>query len=131
MRATLLMNKAIALTKVPTHFIQHEVLHTTFDFMKQLGLFSQGLRTINQSLKLNPSYFKAFRARGRIYVELELYESAIEDFTTALGCHLSNADASDVQALILEIRNMELKAEREAVKGRDYYKILGEQNWVM
>ena len=91
-----------------------------------MGLFSEGLTAINQSLKLNPSYFKGFRARGRIYVGLELYESAVEDFLRAFGCNLSNVDALELEALIAEMGNVGLMAEREADKEKDYYKILGE-----
>jgi len=81
---------------------------------------------INQSLELNPTYFKALRARGRIYVGLGLYKSAIEDFKTALVNYvISSVEAIEVEALRVELENTEQRAAREADNMKDYYKILG------
>ena len=92
--------------------------------MKQLELFTEGLKDINQSLELNPTYFKALRARGRIYVGLRLYESAIENFEAALqNTVILSVDANEVEELRVELENTEIRAAREV---KDYYEILGE-----
>lgn len=129
-RATLLFNKAIAFTKVTSPLFKIRCSCDP-DFMKQLGLFSEGLKDVNQSLELNPRYFKALRARGRIYIGLELYTSAIRDFRAALECDVLKVDPIDVRTLRVELKDTELMAEKEANKVRDYYEILGEYNFVL
>ncbi|KAI0964681.1 hypothetical protein AcW1_001447 [Taiwanofungus camphoratus] len=104
MRAILLLNRAIARSK--------------------LGQFSEGLSDINGTLGLDPSYFKAFLVRGRIYVGLELYESAAQDFKVALE-HSVSLEPADVRALKDELDKAEEMVARERNQVKDYYKILG------
>jgi DnaJ homolog subfamily C member 7 len=73
------------------------------------------------SLELNPTYFKALRARGQIFATLELYEPATEDFTHALEHGMQMMSAFEQCELKDELE--EVKLERD--KGKDYYKILG------
>ena len=81
------------------------------DFPNQLRLFPEGLKDINQSLELNPRYFKALCAHGRIYIGLKLYKSAIRDFKAALECDILSIDPIDVWVLRVELEDMELLAE--------------------
>ncbi|KAH9942882.1 DnaJ-domain-containing protein [Amylocystis lapponica] len=104
-RATLLLNRATAYLK--------------------LDQFAEGLKDINISLKLNPEYFKAFRTRARIYVGLELYESAIADFTAALQHGIAEMRAIDVEALRAELSRTEETLVQERNIQKDYYEILG------
>ncbi|KAH9942881.1 DnaJ-domain-containing protein [Amylocystis lapponica] len=104
-RATLLLNRATAHLK-----------------LKQL---SEGLKDIDSALNLKPQYFKALRTRARIYVGLELYESAVDDFTAALQHGTAEMSASDVDALKAELSRTEQAAVLERNKEKDYYKILG------
>ncbi|KAL6307565.1 DnaJ-domain-containing protein [Sparassis latifolia] len=105
LRAILLLNRATARSKIK--------------------LYAEGLKDVNTALALDPSYFKAYCARGRIYVGLELYESAVEDFKSALEHGAALLNATDARTLKEELECAERDAERERKKDKDYYKILG------
>jgi len=75
------------------------------------------------SLKLNPNYFKALRARARIYVGLGLLESAIEDFKASI--QHSALNVKDSEELRAELEKTEHIAFKERSQVKDYYKILG------
>lgn len=122
MRAILLLNRAIARSKVRDEWLPRLSLLTKFFI--QLGQFSEGLSDINGTLGLDPSYFKAFLVRGRIYVGLELYESAAQDFKVALE-HSVSLEPADVRALKDELDKAEEMVARERNQVKDYYKILG------
>jgi DnaJ family protein C protein 7 len=98
------------------------VLTRTFP---QLTQFPESLKEINQSLKLNPNYFKALLARARIYVGLQLHESAMEDFQAALEHGTSKMNPKDLLGVQAELEVVKQTALQERKKKKDYYKILG------
>lgn len=61
--ATLLLNKAIALTKK--------------------SKLEDALKALNQCLKQQPKYAKALVKRGEVRVQLQMYEEAVFDFGSA------------------------------------------------
>ena len=64
-----------------------------------------------------------YRTRARTYVHLEKYESAIQDFKTAIEqAEYENCD-NDAKALKTELKKAEVDLKRS--KTKDYYKILG------
>jgi DnaJ family protein C protein 7 len=60
------------------------------------------------------------RERGRIYVLLELFDCAVEDFTHALEHGAAKISITEMKNLKAELK----KAELERDKGKDYYSIL-------
>ena len=77
------------------------------------------------SLNLTPTSFKALRTRARIYLHLEKFDEAINDFKSAIQqaqTEGSSTDA-DVRALKTDLKKAEVALKRS--KTKDYYKILG------
>ncbi|KAF8885056.1 hypothetical protein CPB84DRAFT_141096 [Gymnopilus junonius] len=104
-RATLLSNRATTLLKLNRH--------------------EDALADTQASLRLVSSSFKALRTRARIYLHLEKYDAAIEDFNTAIQQAQTEGTATenDVRALKSELKKAEAALKRS--KTKDYYKILG------
>ncbi|EMD33210.1 hypothetical protein CERSUDRAFT_160798 [Gelatoporia subvermispora B] len=105
LRASLLLNRATAMLK--------------------LGRFEEGLKDADVALTLSPLYFKALRTRARLYVGLELYEKAVEDFQAAMQQTSIKLTASDLDELVTELASAEQKAKEAQEKLKDYYNILG------
>lgn len=80
------------------------------------------MKDIELCLKLHPGFWKALRTRARIRLGLEEYETAIEDFKSALEASMVEASTQEQKALEKEIRLAEVQLKRS--KGKDYYKIL-------
>ncbi|RPD53197.1 DnaJ-domain-containing protein [Lentinus tigrinus ALCF2SS1-6] len=104
-RATLLMNRA--------------TVH------QKLGSFAEGLKDINESLKLRGTYFKAFLCRARLLVGLELYETAAEDFRAALERGRTVMSEAEVRKVEAELDHAERFAVKERQKEQDHYVVLG------
>ena len=68
------------------------------------------------------------RLRARIYVGLELYESAVEDYNAALECGKSTLNASDIRATRDELLDAEEMAAQERANKKDFYTVLGRYN---
>lgn len=77
----------------------------------------EALKDINESIRLNDAYTKAYVRRGNIYMALKMYEEARYDFQKVKEREPTNQDALK----LLE----QAKKEEKAAKKRDYYKILG------
>ena len=92
----------------------------------QMGRLSEGLKDINMSLELRPAYFKALLCRARIMLGMDLYETAADNFRSALEHGRTTMTPSDVKAVEAELRDVELLAEKERSKEQDYYAVLGE-----
>ena len=88
--------------------------------------FKEGLKDIDESLKLRPDYFKAHLCRARIMVGLELYETAAEEFRAGLQHGKSAMKSSDVNAVKAELQKAEDCAMKERNKEQDHYWVLGE-----
>ncbi|PCH34746.1 TPR-like protein, partial [Wolfiporia cocos MD-104 SS10] len=91
----------------------------------RLEQYLEGIKDIDAALKLEPASVKAYATRGRLHAGLELYETAVEDFTSALehgGPDLDELERLDLQAERSELEN---KVEEERKKEKDYYQILG------
>lgn len=87
--------------------------------------YAEALQDIDTSLKYKPNYFKALRTRARIYVGLELFDPAVEDFSAAVeygSAHMSEEDLSNLKE---EMESTEKQAIQHRQKEKDYYKILG------
>jgi DnaJ homolog subfamily C member 7 len=75
------------------------------------------LKDINESIRLNENYTKAYLRRGNIYMELKMFEEAKYDFQRVKDKEPGNQDV---------IKSLEqAKKEEKQAKKRDYYKILG------
>ncbi|KAI0744004.1 hypothetical protein C8Q80DRAFT_1220772 [Daedaleopsis nitida] len=105
MRATLLLNCATANQK--------------------LRKFTEGLKDIDESLKLHPKYFKAHLCRARIMIGLEMYETAAEEFRSALELGQGTIKPTDVCGIELELEYAETCAMRERSREQDHYSVLG------
>lgn len=79
---------------------------------------------MNAAGKLDPDNVKIVVIRARIYVALELFDSAIQEFKSALadGSKLAAGDRRTVQD---ELDDVEQRAVKERLKVKDYYEILG------
>jgi len=77
----------------------------------------EALKDINESIRLNENYLKAFLRRGNIYMALEMYEEAKYDFQRVKDKEPGN---KEVIKLLEHAKKEESKAKK-----RDYYKILG------
>ncbi|KAG8780259.1 hypothetical protein FRC15_009667 [Serendipita sp. 397] len=106
-RAILLSNRAIALSKIGTE-----------------EKYEEALADLDVSLKLHPDGWKAVRTRARIHLAKDDYEQAISDFREALELAESGLGNDGAQnELREEIRKAEVLLKRS--KEKDYYKILG------
>lgn len=90
----------------------------------QLKLYQEALQNINTTLEINPNYFKALRARARIYVGLELFERAVEEFADAIRHCPPNIDPAYLMEVRQEMTEVE-KTSRKQETERDHYRILG------
>ncbi|EIW75107.1 TPR-like protein [Coniophora puteana RWD-64-598 SS2] len=99
-RATLLSNRATALSKLSRH--EDAVLASSL------------------ALDLAPTFFKALRTRARAELALERFDEAVRDFGAALECAEAGAET---RALKAELKKAEAALKRS--KSKDYYKILG------
>ncbi|KAH9840767.1 uncharacterized protein C8Q71DRAFT_889623, partial [Rhodofomes roseus] len=104
-RSTLLLNRSRARLKVGQH--------------------PDALKDVNAAGKLDPDNVKIVVTRARIYVGLELFDTAIQDFKDALQADASKLGAGDRQTVQSELEDVEQRAVRERLKVRDYYEILG------
>ncbi|KIY64482.1 TPR-like protein [Cylindrobasidium torrendii FP15055 ss-10] len=105
-RATLLSNRATTLVKLS----QHE----------------DALKDIEASIELSGRAFKPYRTRARINLHLERYESAVQDFKSAIQYAQDDVGVSserDIRELRSELKKAEAALKRS--KSKDYYKILG------
>ncbi|KAJ1306487.1 hypothetical protein OPQ81_007490 [Rhizoctonia solani] len=103
LRAVLLSNRATAQFK-----------------LKQL---EPALEDTNESLALNPDWYKALRTRARIHLELEHYEDAVRDFKAAQeAAEGDGAAGGEVRSIAEEVKKAEVLLKRS--KSKDYYKIL-------
>lgn len=108
-RATLLSNRATTLLKMDRH--------------------EDSFSSIEASLSLFPSSFKALRTRARLHLHFERFDSAIADFRSAIEHVSGDSDVggggteADVRALRSELKKAEAALKRS--KSKDYYKILG------
>ena len=98
--ATILLNKAIALTK-----------------QKKDDL---SLKALNLCLKYQPKYAKALVKRGEVRVALEMYEEAVQDF--------AQAQKYDPTGFGVESKLKHAQQQAKKAKKKDYYKILGVEN---
>lgn len=74
------------------------------------------MRMLNQAIKYKPNYAAAYIKRGDLFIKMEEYNEAINNYHTA-----SEYDSSgnNVQAKLEDA-----KAKAKAAKRKDYYKIL-------
>ena len=79
---------------------------------------------MNAASKLDPENVKIVITRARIYVALELFDSAIQEFKSALA-DTSKLATGDRQTLQGELDDLEQHAAKERLKVKDYYEILG------
>ncbi|KAG8828716.1 hypothetical protein FRC19_000104 [Serendipita sp. 401] len=102
-RAILLSNRAIALSKIGTE-----------------EKYEEALADLDVSLKLHPDGWKAVRTRARIHLAKDDYEQAISDFREALELAESGLGNDGAQnELREEIRKAEVLLKRS--KEKDYY----------
>jgi DnaJ homolog subfamily C member 7 len=85
--------------------------------------YDDALADTEASIELNSQSFKVYRTRARIYLHLEKYEMAIQDFKTAIEQAESEDCGADAKALKTELKKAEVDLKRS--KTKDYYKILG------
>lgn len=79
----------------------------------------EALKDINESIRLNENYLKAYLRRGNIYMALKMFEEAKYDFQLVKDKEPGNAEV----VKLLE----QAKKEEKQDKKRDYYKILALQ----
>lgn len=79
---------------------------------------------MNAAGKLDPENVKIVITRARIYVGLELFDTAIQEFKSALA-EASKLAAGDRQIVQGELDDVEQRAAKERLKVKDYYEILG------
>ena len=89
----------------------------------QLEKWDDALTDTEASITLNSQSFKVYRTRARINLHLEKYETAIQDFKSAIEQAESEGCDGDARALKGELKKAELDLKRS--KTKDYYKILG------
>ncbi|KAH9904236.1 DnaJ-domain-containing protein, partial [Epithele typhae] len=85
--------------------------------------YSFGLKDVNQSLELRPSHYQALLCRARIHVCLELYNSAVEDFQSALEAGKSSMPPYERKQVEAELLDARTAHQREA--DQDHYTVLG------
>ncbi|KZV76454.1 DnaJ domain-containing protein [Peniophora sp. CONT] len=105
-RATLLSNRAATLMKASTHLNDR---------------LKAAMADVQAALELVPTYVKALRTRARINTHNEDYESAIEDYKSAMA----HATPSEKRALQNELDDVTELFEDNKSKPKDYYAILG------
>ncbi|KZT63563.1 DnaJ-domain-containing protein, partial [Daedalea quercina L-15889] len=91
----------------------------------KLGQHPDALKDANAAEKRDPDNVKIVVTRARIYVGLELFDSAIQEFKAALQADASKLSAVDRRTVQGELDNVEERAMRERTKVKDYYEILG------
>ena len=77
----------------------------------------EALHDSNQSIKLNPYYAKGYVKRGKVYMELEMYDDARADFQKAKDLDPSTPNIDGY------LNDANKKTEK--ARKRDYYAILG------
>lgn len=75
------------------------------------------MRALNMCLKMNPQYAKALVKRGEVYVAMEAWVEAVQDFSAA---EQINPTGFGVKAKLKNAMTKNAKKER-----KDYYEILG------
>ena len=83
---------------------------------QKLGKLTEALKDINQSIKLNENYVKAYLRRGHIYKALGSFDEARYDYERVKTKEPHN---TEVRKLIEEMKSEEKKAKK-----KDYYKIM-------
>jgi len=77
----------------------------------------EALKDINESIRLNENYTKAYSRRGVVYMTFKMFEEARYDFQRVKDKEPTNQEA---------IKHLEeAKKEEKKAKKRDYYAILG------
>lgn len=84
--------------------------------LKKLGKYEDAARDIAVCLSITPNDFDAVRLRAFIYMDLELYDTAVPDFTSALEL----APPCDRNAVKTELT----QAQALKAKPRDWHKLL-------
>ena len=87
--------------------------------------FTEGLKDVDESLKLHPNYVKALLCRARILAGLELYESATDEYRSALEQHRAAMSPVDVTKVETELQDIEELLRKERNKEPDHYAALG------
>jgi len=91
----------------------------------KIGQHPDALKDANAAGKLDPDNVKIVVTRGRIYVGLELFESAVQEFKAALQADATMLGATDRRTMQSELDDAEQRAAREKSKVKDWYEILG------
>ncbi|KAI0727694.1 hypothetical protein C8Q72DRAFT_921987 [Fomitopsis betulina] len=90
----------------------------------KLGQHPDALKDVNAAGRLDPDNVKICITRARIYVGLELFDSAIQEFKAALEADTSKLAAGDRRIVQGELEEIEQRSAKERLKVKDYYEIL-------
>ncbi|TFY58415.1 hypothetical protein EVJ58_g6435 [Rhodofomes roseus] len=82
------------------------------------------LKDVNAAGKLDPHNVKIIVTRGRIFIGLKLFESAIQEFKAALQADATKLSAADRLTVQSELGDAEQHAVLERNKIKDWYEIL-------
>lgn len=82
-------------SNAPAHYYLAETL-------RNLGLFTEAVVTLNQAVALKPNYAKAYYLRGTVWMLKDEYKLAADDFSLAIKYDSSIADAYYMRAQALE-----------------------------
>ncbi|KAI0779530.1 hypothetical protein C8Q74DRAFT_1316108 [Fomes fomentarius] len=104
-RAVLLLNRATACQK--------------------LCNYAEGLKDVDESLKLRPDYHRADLCRARIMIGLELYDTAAEAYRAALEHGKGTMGTIERRGIEKELEDVERRALKERDKEQDHYSVLG------
>ncbi|KAH9916539.1 uncharacterized protein B0H18DRAFT_1215066 [Fomitopsis serialis] len=86
---------------------------------------TDALKDVNAAGKLDPDNVKITVTRGRIYVGLELFESAVQEFKAALQADATQLGVADRWTVQSELDDAEQRGAQEGNKMKDWYEILG------
>lgn len=70
--------------RIPCALLLCQVFRLLFTAHLKLDNIKEALKDCTKAIELDPNYTKAHIRRGKVYVLLENFESAIQDFEKAL-----------------------------------------------
>ncbi|GFP24070.1 hypothetical protein HKBW3S09_01536, partial [Candidatus Hakubella thermalkaliphila] len=86
------------------------------NFYVQRKSYDLAMSNYDKAIQLNPKYYEAYVARGRLYHTLEDSQKAIADFTKAIQINPKRIEAYGAWAEICASEHMKTRAKNDYLK---------------
>ncbi|XP_006461587.1 hypothetical protein AGABI2DRAFT_70494, partial [Agaricus bisporus var. bisporus H97] len=103
--------------------IRATLLSTRAAAFFELAHFGEALNDATSALELSPKSVQLLRARARIYLHLQRFDSCVADFKSAVKQAEGQGTDAEIQGLRLEL--MKAVAAWNRSRGKNYYDTLG------